>query len=126
MFSKTFLFVLLVCASAKETLRSRSDQNSTTVLRASRASYYCEWDYWKNEYWTGLTQVRKKDRVRSFYDCAMRCCKNSYCASFDWNKNRKVCYEYNQNIGTDDMYYNTNEKGWFMGALTYKNGYSYV
>jgi len=91
----------------------------------TRASYYCEWDWWKNEYWTGLNQVRSKERVKSFYSCAMRCCRNPYCATFDWNKRGKTCYEYNQNIGTDELLFER-MSGWRMGALTYKNGYSYV
>ena len=89
-----------------------------------RGSYYCEWTWWSNSYWWGLNEV-KSGKARSFYDCAMKCCRNKYCATFDYNKKRKMCYQYNENI-TDDPEYSDNERDYTMGALTYKNGYSYV
>ncbi|MFZ9156385.1 MAG: PAN domain-containing protein, partial [Schleiferiaceae bacterium] len=66
------------------------------------------------------------DKANSFYKCAMKCCKNPYCATFDWNKRSKKCYQYNENIGSDDLEYYDSAPGWQMGALTYKNGYSYI
>lgn len=96
------------------------------TLKSTRASYYCEWRYWRNTYWTDLLEVDFHKRVKSFKACAMRCCRNPYCATFDWNKRNKNCYEYNENI--NDLYSSNfvNYKRWYAGALTYKNGYSYV
>ena len=129
MLLKFFFCILCTCAWAAAGMpmtpeHIEESRNDTSVIN-TRASYYCEWDWWKNRYWTGLNQVRSKDRVNSFHSCATRCCHNPYCATFDWNKSGKTCYEYNQNIGTDELFFEK-MKGWRMGALTYKNGYSYV
>jgi len=102
----------------------KPEHGATTLNSRSHSSYYCEWDWWSNKFWVGLTQV-KSGKAKTFDKCAMECCKNPYCATFDWDKRRKRCYQYNQNIGTDNLMFD-DAPGWKMGALTYKNGYSYV
>lgn len=111
-----------MCVNA--TKHDHPAQNGTTMIN-TRASYYCEWSWWNNEYWVSLTRVKTKERVKSFYKCAMHCCRNPYCSTFDYYKKNKICYLYNENIRDDQLEY-YKSKGWKMGALTYKNGYSYV
>lgn len=120
------IVVLCLCLA---TAWARADvseaRTANMTLKTTRSSYYCEWRYWKNYYWTSLTEVDWTRRVRSFKSCAMRCCRNPYCATFDWNKKRRQCYEYNENI--NDLYSSNfvRYKRWYAGSLTYKNGYSY-
>jgi|SRR5210317_1953451 len=100
------------------------EHGATALNTRAHSSYYCEWYWWSGMRWTNLTNV-KTGKAKSFDKCAMKCCKNPYCATFDWNMKSKKCYQYNENVGSDTLnYYDSSY--WKSGALTYKNGYSYI
>lgn len=134
-----FAQLLALTATASSTVHPNQDRdpikladstiepgNGTTPIntRGARGSYYCEWNWWSSQYWWGLNEV-KYGKAKSFRKCALDCCKNPYCATFDWNKKRKMCYQYNENIN-DYLEYYDNSPDWKSGAMTYKNGYSYI
>ena len=97
--------------------RDATSEHDTTPVntRGSRASYYCEYDYWSNSYW--LNDPVKTTRAASFKKCAQSCCNNQYCWTFDYKKRSKKCYQFNEyeyEISSCDS------SGWTRGAMTYR------
>ena len=83
MFATLALFATLVNASSDHPVPesdplhlTNSTANPMHGMSAptTRSSYYCEWTYWNNMFWTGLTEV-KVNRQRSFRKCALACCR---------------------------------------------------
>jgi len=63
MLPKLFLFVCVClttvwsgCAAEDDKILARGMPGNMT-LKSTRASYYCEWRYWRNTYWTDLLEV---------------------------------------------------------------------
>ena len=132
MFATLALFATLVNASSDHPVPesdplhlTNSTANPMHDMSAptTRSSYYCEWTYWNNMFWTGLTEV-KVNKQKSFRKCALACCRNKYCATFDWGKRNKECYQYNENLN-DGLEYYDDTRVWKAGTLTLKNGHYY-
>ena len=98
--------------------RDATSEHDTTPVntRGSRASYYCEYDYWSNYYWQS-TELVKLTRAASFKKCAQSCCNNQYCWTFDYKKRSKKCYQYNE--GPDEIEAFVSNS-WTAGAITYR------
>ena len=94
------------------------DNMTTTAMRSSSS---CHWGQWSNAFWTGLTEVKERVNV-SYRRCALLCCANKQCATFDYRKAWRTCYMYNENMNDELSYSKEEASGWQMGVLTYKNG----
>ena len=106
--------------SLKSSARDATSEHDTTPVntRGSRASYYCEYDYWSNSYWDAGFDPVKTTRATSFKKCAQSCCNNQYCWSFDYLKRSKKCFQYNESVFPDQSL--SGSKSWTAGAMTYK------
>ena len=106
--------------------RDATSEHDTTPVntRGSRASYYCEYDYWSNSYWDHDFDPVKTTRARSFKKCAQSCCYNQYCWSFDYLKRSKKCYQYNESPLPENLDQSlSGSKSWTAGAMTYPRSY---